>query len=333
MTTKRIINLEPDFAQNKVKNALRIYKNERDNPDSIIQPSYKELQQRYAKDNWQFVIEDDLPGVVNGDYIECFKDLFSIKESTKIELSWLLTSTWQQPFNPESICHVPQVRLRTLQQASTHSRGQQTAQKMLQKYNEQVVNKVSHFFSPVEATCDSSGAIVNYGCGLNVVYFLTYTRKGDGDYDTATKHILSFKDGTTKTVQTVAELINRDLKGPLIFCAVPTSTKGKEPKGSNMCLDMLKGMGRETLINGLVRTITIPGRKWRPDRNKTREEDFLEELNTTAVPVQAKSQIIGKRVVIIDDVTTTGVTMRSAAVKFWEAGANSVTGLCVGKTA
>jgi hypothetical protein len=321
MKEKRI-NLEPWFNQHAVKDARRIYLSARDTGSYFVR-SYEDLRREYAERNWSFLIKDDLPGVVNGDYIECFKDLFSIKESTKIELSWLLTSTWQQPFNPESICHVPQVHLRTLQQASTHSRGQQTAQKMLQKYNEQVVNKVSH----------SSGAIVNYGCGLNVVYFLTYTRKGDGDYDTATKHILSFKDGTTKTVQTVAELINRDLKGPLIFCAVPTSTKGKEPKGSNMCLDMLKGMGRETLINGLVRTITIPGRKWRPDRNKTREEDFLEELNTTAVPVQAKSQIIGKRVVIIDDVTTTGVTMRSAAVKFWEAGANSVTGLCVGKTA
>ena len=143
--------------------------------------------------------------------------------------------------------------------------------------------------------------------------------------------LLSFKKGEDKSIQfwlgrIERELINQLQTKAFYIATVPSSTKGN------------KHLGFEKLIPKLSGKFDILNEK----RNLIKRDKTIEKLangGSRAIGVHINSlsvrttEVAGKNVVLIDDVTTSGNSMRAAISKLERAGYNVIFAMALGKTA
>lgn len=138
--------------------------------------------------------------------------------------------------------------------------------------------------------------------------------------------ILNFKNGEQyEAVELMKDFITGHLFPGIrvgwILCVIPASTRWKnEKRYRDFCEEVAKETG---VINGY--SLIVRER----DRSNTRggkQEDTLEGLRIN------DSAFVGKRVILFDDVTTTGRSFVQLADNLMDAGATKVVGFFLGKT-
>ncbi|AIC95617.1 MULTISPECIES: ComF family protein [Shouchella] len=111
-----------------------------------------------------------------------------------------------------------------------------------------------------------------------------------------------------------------------VVTTIPLSEKRVEERGFNQADELIKGIG---IHQCLTRNI---GKDDRKQSKKTRYERIsLVKQNPFNLVEEEKSFIKGKKYLIIDDIYTTGVTVRMAAKTLLEAGAERVSSLTVAR--
>lgn len=115
---------------------------------------------------------------------------------------------------------------------------------------------------------------------------------------------------------------------------VPLSRSRLAERGYNQAWELIRalarsqpGLGPKALPLGLER------REGRLDQHHLPRRERLQNLlGAFAVPAKTRPALQGRRVLLVDDVTTTGATLRSAAQALRQAGAASVRAAVVAAT-
>ena len=137
--------------------------------------------------------------------------------------------------------------------------------------------------------------------------------------------ILDFKKGHLQAVHFYWEKLKDVFQPNVLICCVPSSQAGIWGSGLRQLLSKLDSSS-ETNICLLKRITTVPEKK----KQREREWDVKRELNSLEITDQ--DRIRDKRIIIIDDVCTTGASLFAASLKIWNSGANCVGTLALSST-
>ena len=138
--------------------------------------------------------------------------------------------------------------------------------------------------------------------------------------------ILNFKNGEQyEAVELVTDFITGHLFPGIrvgwILCVIPASTRWKNEKRYRaFCEEVAQSTG---VINGYS---LITRERDRPNTRGGKREDTLEGLRING------AAFVEKRVILFDDVTTTGRSFVQLADNLMDAGATQVVGFFLGKT-
>lgn len=138
--------------------------------------------------------------------------------------------------------------------------------------------------------------------------------------------ILNFKNGEQyEAVELVSDFITghlfRGIRVGWILCVIPASTRWKnEKRYRTFCEEVAQNTG---VINGYS---LIVRERDRPNTRGGKREDTLEGLRING------AAFVGKRVILFDDITTTGRSFVQLADNLMDAGATQVVGFFLGKT-
>lgn len=165
-------------------------------------------------------------------------------------------------------------------------------------------------------------------------YLSTYQPYHGGknpDFDKSSGMLLDFKKGESRAVSYwyphVSRLI-RSLAGntPFSIATVPSSTKGKKHLGFS---ELIVRLSREFHI--LNENRNLIGRTESIDKLASGgDRDIGIHLRTLKVPTSANEY---RPVVLLDDVTTSGNSMKAAISKLEDAGYTVIAAIALGKTA
>ena len=137
--------------------------------------------------------------------------------------------------------------------------------------------------------------------------------------------ILSFKDGKDETaIHLVTEFIfsyiSADELENWMLCVIPASTRAKnEARNRHLCDIVSRISG---IQNGYKEIIILYDRT--DSRGKKRDD--------TTSNLQFRNGFVGKKVLLFDDIVTRGVSFMQCAEVIVDKGAESVTGLFLGRT-
>lgn len=159
--------------------------------------------------------------------------------------------------------------------------------------------------------------------------------------DKVTGYILDIKDGPSashfdkakiffagKLMVALQKLSAEQL--PEVIAIVPSSTKGKESPGlseiSVATIEMLKpkGINIQFLPNCLARTISV-------SKNSTGGNRSIEK-HLSSIRVSEKNVVKGRRILLLDDVSTTGNSIQACKRILQQNGASDVIMLVLGQT-
>lgn len=169
---------------------------------------------------------------------------------------------------------------------------------------------------------------------MKINYLSVYQpyRNGNNEsFDHISGMLLSFKKGEDKSIQFWLGRIEKELISKLqtksfYVATVPSSTKGKRHTGFEKLIPKLSG--KFDILN--------------EKKNLLKRDKSIEKLATggdRAIEVHVNSLSVptvgaaDKNVVLLDDVTTTGNSMRAAISKLERAGYNVILAIALGKTA
>jgi len=115
-------------------------------------------------------------------------------------------------------------------------------------------------------------------------------------------------------------------KTRFVICGYPTSQKGYAGRGITQIIKNLcrYSVNRIDGSNVLMRRLTVPKKSQGGERN------YEKEIETLCVT--RKSLVQNQQVLLIDDITTTGVSLRAGKQVLLRAGAKLVAMLALGKT-
>jgi phosphoglycolate phosphatase/pyrophosphatase PpaX len=166
--------------------------------------------------------------------------------------------------------------------------------------------------------------------GYNVFYRYTYFPKYEKAHgrDFASKRILEMKAFNNEAIAYFTEgfIECLNLESDFVITVIPSHRQGLNHSGIRIVAGYLDGEGKA--IDGttcLFRKVSIPKSSWWGSvRDYRIQYDSLEVHNVDIVH--------GRNVLVLDDVCTTGSTIKAAIDKLKEAGANHVFGLVIGRT-
>lgn len=153
-------------------------------------------------------------------------------------------------------------------------------------------------------------------------------RAGGGDrsdYPQNSGRILDLKDGSAKAAVHFGEIVAKELADNVVIVTVPGHDPAKPSAGlRQLASELAKGGKRVDCSDCLVRTTKIDKLAHGGDR--------AEEVHLKSVIVAKPSDIKGKDVLLIDDVTKTGHSLVACKKLLLKAGAGSVQCVTLGKT-
>lgn len=116
-----------------------------------------------------------------------------------------------------------------------------------------------------------------------------------------------------------------------LLLPIPLSSERLRTRGYNPAAQLVQHLGaarHKQLLTALVRTRDTP-----TQRGLTRAQRLRNLRQAFAVPQAQLAAIAGRHILLVDDVMTTGATFASASQCLLQAGAGSVSVLCLARTA
>jgi predicted amidophosphoribosyltransferase len=153
-------------------------------------------------------------------------------------------------------------------------------------------------------------------------------RKGaNPDFDPFSGLVLDLKAGKEDAIQYFTQQIQKaiELAADLSICVVPGHDPTKTTSGIRSVAAGLCKAGPMDATGCLVRTLQIAKLARGGDRS------LQKQLETLAVI--RPELIMGRRVLLLDDVTTSGNSLLAGRIRLSQAGAKSITMFAVGRTA
>ncbi|MDI9334082.1 MAG: phosphoribosyltransferase family protein [Cytophagales bacterium] len=117
-----------------------------------------------------------------------------------------------------------------------------------------------------------------------------------------------------------------------IVMPLPLSAERLEERGFNQALALAKHLVKHSAKHKIAPTALIRTRNTAPQRLLDREARARNVANAFALQANTDVALKGKRVLLIDDVTTTGATLVAAAAPLYKAGAAHVSAVVIART-
>lgn len=161
-----------------------------------------------------------------------------------------------------------------------------------------------------------------------------YYPTSSGRVDSHSRQILDFKDGKDEAVTVFSNALITYLRGrgldkqPVYVATIPSSTAGRSHEGFPQLIQNLAA--EFTILNDDHNLIRRTESKQSAHTGGSRRKEDL--IATTEVPTSVMSDIQGKSVILFDDVTTTGNSLKAGIDLLSEAGAKIVIAIALGKT-
>lgn len=160
---------------------------------------------------------------------------------------------------------------------------------------------------------------------ISIYDYHPYHRGTNPDWDTNSGLILDVKQNLPKGINHFANILKSKLSSnEYVICVIPTHEEGTKPSGIR---SIAKRLCTPPVIDGtevLYRVNETQKKTSGGSRNFTLEIESLQ--------VRDKNLIMGKQVLLLDDVTTTGTSLDAGKIVLEEAGAGLVVRLALGKT-
>lgn len=158
----------------------------------------------------------------------------------------------------------------------------------------------------------------------NRIFYIDHYHPDKRYEDPFSKNILRVKDLDKDAIAYFMQKITLLEQKELVLCYVPSSDREKKMTGIRKIAQLLLRFPESDGTACLVRT-------------ETREKSSLggerkEDTHLCTLVVENEKKIIGKHILLMDDVTTTGSAMRACEQLLYKHGAFHVTKLALGKT-
>jgi predicted amidophosphoribosyltransferase len=160
----------------------------------------------------------------------------------------------------------------------------------------------------------------------SIYYFFEYYPKWRHINVEQTSHILKIKNNYNYAVENILPLLQRTIRNDIeiIICVIPSSNKGLEETSIRKIANDICRINRVDGTSCLVRKYTVPKKHLNGKRNISDEKK--------SISVENKHIIKDKIIVLLDDITTTGTSMKACTELLLDAGAKKVFGLAIAKT-
>ncbi|MBQ8006795.1 MAG: phosphoribosyltransferase [Lachnospiraceae bacterium] len=144
-------------------------------------------------------------------------------------------------------------------------------------------------------------------------------------FDEVSSQILDLKEGKMSAVRYFFGVLDPVLPRDVSICVVPSSRVARTHPGIIQLARQLcsKGCGRIDRTGYLVRTIDVP----KLTENRRRGRD----IHLASITVDPGMSVYGERVLLLDDVTTTGNSLYACREILISAGAKSVEMFAIGQ--
>ena len=174
-------------------------------------------------------------------------------------------------------------------------------------------NELSHYFS--------------FSREHGVYFFDIYVPKNENrkeNYDYFSQQILNLKSQNKDAIDSFYSSLKDIRFSDEILCYVPSSTKNKTETGIRKLVRKLCPSPFQDTTDCLVRTTSI--------EKSSRGGERSLDIHLNSLEVRNKEKIIGKHVLLFDDVVTTGYSLEASKQLLLDAGADHVTKVALGKT-
>ncbi len=155
-------------------------------------------------------------------------------------------------------------------------------------------------------------------------YLHPYFPYRSGNFDAASGRILDFKDGCSVAFEYYLEAMDQAMKSDAPICAVPPHAPSSEGPVRHLARRLAQRKNRTDAAGCLVRTEEI----------QKLSQGGCRDVNVHLRSIRAEDadKIRAGKVVLVDDVTTTGNSFRACKSLLLEAGARSVDCFALAKT-
>lgn len=162
------------------------------------------------------------------------------------------------------------------------------------------------------------------GESVDPSYLHPYFPCRSGNFDAASRRILDFKDGFSDAFEYYLKATDQAMGSDITVSAIPPHAPGSEGPVRQLARRLGQHENRTDAAECLVRTEKI----------QKLSQGGCREVNVHLRSIRAEDtdKIRGEKVVLVDDVTTTGNSFRACKSLLLEAGARSVDCFALAKT-
>ena len=166
----------------------------------------------------------------------------------------------------------------------------------------------------------------NDKCILNYCTYYPYRIHGEKNpqFDETSATLLALKRSEKYAIDSIFNLLERDLHNNVVVAIVPSSTANTTTHGLYKVANKLAKKGKVDGSSCLVRHTSIDKLATGGNRNI--------DVHLNSVKVENNAIIYDKYVILLDDITTSGNSLKACKQLLLEAGAKGVQCLAIGKT-
>jgi phosphoribosylpyrophosphate synthetase len=160
---------------------------------------------------------------------------------------------------------------------------------------------------------------------ITLAFYHPKRRGSNPDFDEQSMQILSLKARNRQVIASYYSIVDPLLGWGFAIAVVPSCDSARISSGIRDLAQLLAGNGRTDATSCLVRHTTIPKLACGGDRKM---EVHLNSINVTDAHL-----IRGREVLLLDDITTTGNSLRACRILLEQNGASLVKCLALAETA